>query len=360
MQIVKESIVLSSIRSFFNALFALIGVIIGLILLISLSFINIKPRHGVHPPTVTISPDASGSSLALPESTPVIMKLDIDNVIGMGFFHEDEIQNIMNFAQQDPYKDRIKGLILSISSPGGTVFDSNAIYETILAFKKKLNIPVYTYVKDLCASGGYYIACATDKIYASPVSIIGSVGVKFGPSFNYYDVMQKVGVKALTLTQGKDKDLVPKFDPLPEANGKTPPSYNCLIDILHSQYMRFLNIVTTSRKNMDSQKLENEYGAQVFGAKKAQELGYIDVADTNYNHALTDLVKAAKIQDSSYQVLDFSYKPNFLDNIVSSKIMTKISSSLNIFNKLAPIEAKLKDSFLYLAQVESFSKTDYE
>jgi protease IV len=354
MQIVRESIVLSSIRSFFNALFALIGVIIGLVLLFSLSFMGSRSTTAIPSPNVVIVPDAHGQSKALPESAPVIMKIDIHNIIGLETLKEEFLQNILTFAEQKPYAQRIKGIILSINSPGGTVFDSNAIYEMLQAFKASHNIPIYAHIKGLCASGGYYIACATDKIYATPVSIIGSVGVKLGPSFNYYDVMQKVGIKALTLTNGKDKEIIPSFSPLDEPEGQKPPSYNCLIDILHSQYMRFINIVTTSRKRLDANKLEKEYGAQVYIAKKAQELGYIDVADSTFNQALTGLVKKAKITDS-YQVLEFSYRPNILDSLITSKFCSTILAPFNFFDKFMPVEAKLKDSFLHLAEVESLA-----
>ena len=71
---------------------------------------------------------------------------------------------------------------LSIA-PGGAADDSVGIYRALCEYKKKYNVPIYAFVDGLCASGGMYIACAADKIYATPSSVIGSVGVIMGPLF---------------------------------------------------------------------------------------------------------------------------------------------------------------------------------
>ena len=359
MQFVKESIVLSSIRAFFHALFSVIGILIGLVLLFTFIAFKAKPASLIPTPSISIVPDASGQSTPLPETAPIIMKLNIHNIVGMHALTEEHFQNLLHFSSQAPYRNRIKGIILSINSPGGTVFDSNAIYSMLKSYKKKHKIPIFSYVKSLCASGGYYIACASDKIYASPVGIIGSVGVKLGPNFNYYDAMQKIGLKELTLTEGKNKDIIPKYSPLDPEDGAKPPSYHCLIDILHSQYMRFLDIVASARKNMNRDKLEEEYGAQVYISQKAQELGFIDVADSTYEKALTGLTEQAGIK-TPYQVLEFTYKPTLFDSVISSKFIQKVLSPFNLYDKFMPFEATLKDSFLHIAPLESQSTNSYE
>ena len=81
-------------------------------------------------------------------------------------------------------KDQVKGLLLAINSPGGTVDDSDGIYRLVQEYKSRLKIPVYAYVDGMCASGGMYIACAADKVYASDASLVGHVGVILRTIFN--------------------------------------------------------------------------------------------------------------------------------------------------------------------------------
>src|SRR5690606_9333623 len=110
-------------------------------------------------------------------------------------------------------KSPVVALLLHIQSPGGTVIDADGIYRAIKAYKAQHNIPVYAYVDGLCASGGMYIAAAADKIFASDVSLIGSVGVISPPTFNFTKTMEKLGIEALTLSAGIGKDDLNPFRP---------------------------------------------------------------------------------------------------------------------------------------------------
>ena len=73
--------------------------------------------------------------------------------------------------------------------------DADDIYRAILSYKKKYQVPVYAFVDGMCASGGMYIACAADRIFSTPTSVIGSVSIMLGPTFNFSGLMERYGVR---------------------------------------------------------------------------------------------------------------------------------------------------------------------
>ena len=84
--------------------------------------------------------------------------------------------------------------------------DADGIYRAIKHYKEQYQVPVIAYVDGLCASGGMYIACAADKIYATDVSLVGSVGVLFPSFMNFSKLLDTVGVQSLTISSCKGKD----------------------------------------------------------------------------------------------------------------------------------------------------------
>ena len=76
----------------------------------------------------------------------------------------------------------------------------------LVEYKNTSSLPIYAYIDDICTSGGMYIACAADTIYATPDAIVGSVGVRLGPVFNFSQLMETYGIAQKTLTAGKRKD----------------------------------------------------------------------------------------------------------------------------------------------------------
>jgi ClpP class serine protease len=206
-------------------------------------------------------------------------------------------------------------------------------------------VPIYAYVDGLCASGGMYIASAAEKIYASPSSTVGSVGIILGPAFNFSQTMDKIGVQSLTLTEGKDKDMLNPFRPWKEGE------YDSLKTVLSSLYDRFVDVVVTGRPRIDKERLVNEYGAQVYVGNLAEEYGYIDAANSNYPTALKDLAKEANIPEGqSYQVVKMEIPHPFLSQFADGKsplLTGKISHHFQIGSNLS---SEMSGKFLYLYQ----------
>ena len=319
MQIVRESIFVSAIRSFFNAFFALIGIIIGLVVLTAI-FAMVGTASPSIEDTVNIEilPNAKGNMDKLPESSPAILQIDVQGVIGDYFFNADLVDTFLLASRKGVLKnDRVKGILLNINSPGGSASDSDKIYRALLEYKKRYDIPVYAYVNYCCASGSYYVACASDKIIASPVSMIGSIGVKSKPFFNFWDMMKKYGVDSLTLTEGKYKEKFPMFAPLGEGPQRSAP-YNDLSNLIKDTYERFVGIVDTARKDkgLTAQKLVKLYGAQIYATSKAEELGYID-GEGSYDATLQELVDLLEIKNDLYQVVRISQKKPLMHSIMN-------------------------------------------
>jgi protease-4 len=115
---------------------------------------------------------------------------------------------------QDAFKnEHSKAVFLQANSPGGSAVQSGLIYDEIVRLKKLYpNKPIYTVAEDLCASGCYYIASATDKIFADKASIIGSIGVRFD-GFGVTGLMDKLGIENRSLAAGEHKRLMDPFAP---------------------------------------------------------------------------------------------------------------------------------------------------
>ena len=342
----KESIVVSAIRTFFTSFAAIVGIFVGVVLvfigLMMFSSPNIFPAKS----NLVISPDANGGRDLLPQTAPVLLKLNIVGVIGEGDLTYEKIQNSLLDSHEGMLShDRVKGLLLYINTPGGTVDDADGIYQALLEYKKKYQIPVYAFVEGLCASGGMYIACAADRVYATTSSLIGSVGVILGPTFNFSGLMDRYGVQSLTLTQGKDKDMLNPFRPW------VPGEDTSLRNITAELYQRFVSIVSTARPLLTQEKLINQYGAHIYVAKQALEYGYIDVAEANYNMATSELAKTAKIPNEQlYQVMTISPARPFLADLAQSKFSLLTGKVTHSFQIAPYMSSELSGRFLYLYQ----------
>ncbi|KAG6559178.1 Peptidase family S49 [Candidatus Rhabdochlamydia oedothoracis] len=339
----RESIITSTIRSFFRSFAVFIGFFTALMLilfgLISLSSPYIQPEKS----TLLLSPDAKGQRQLIGPTSDVILKLDISGIIGIKNLTTEKITSLLIDAQEGVLKnDRVKAVVLYINTPGGTVTDSDGIYRAIMNFKTKHKLSVYAYVDGMCASGGMYIACAADKVFASSNSVIGSVGVRFGPAFNFSTLMQCYGVEALTITQGKDKDALNPFRPWKEDEDL---SYR---NLTSAMYQQFVNLVTSARPALNKQKLISDYGAHVFISEEALEYGYIDVANSSYNETLEALASRANLE--SYQVMTIQLAHNFLSELSQARC-SFIEKMSHLFSpRPHSLHPELEGKFLYLYQ----------
>ena len=165
--------------------------------------------------------------------------------------------------------DNTAGVIVRINSPGGSPVQSGYINDEMVRLRKAHpDIPLYAVITDVCASGGYYIAVAADKIYADKSSLVGSIGV-LSNGFGFVETMEKVGVERRLLTAGEHKGFLDPFSPLKPAD---VDHFKLVLKELHQQ---FVNVVQTGRGDRlaDDASL---FTGLVWSGEKSVELGLVD------------------------------------------------------------------------------------
>ena len=133
----------------------------------------------------------------------------------------------------------LKAVVLQINSPGGSPVQSEMISKRIRDLSEDKNIPVLAFVEDVAASGGYWLACAADEIFASKASIIGSIGV-VSSGFGFDKAIKKIGVDRRLYTSGENKAILDPF--LPE----NKDDIKRLKDIQKELHNQFISFVTVS------------------------------------------------------------------------------------------------------------------
>ena len=164
----------------------------------------------------------------------------------------------------------IRGVILRINSPGGTVTASDVIHHDIVAFKKRKNIPVLACIMATGASGGYYVAASADEIIAHPTAITGSIGVIL-MKFNVEGLMDKIGVEEQTVKSGDKKDIMSPF------RRATPEEVKLAQEIIDQLYGRFLDVVMARPGNkLHREELHKLADGRIYTAGQALEAKLID------------------------------------------------------------------------------------
>jgi len=193
-------------------------------------------------------------------------------------------------ALQSAFKDEnTQGVVVRINSPGGSPVQSNTIYEEMRRLRKKHPaVPLYAVIEDLCASGGYYVAAAADRIYVSRSSIVGSIGVRMD-SFGVTGLMEKLGVERRLLTAGDNKGFLDPFlpvDPTQKAHAQA------LLEDVHRQFIGAVRDGRGSRLK----ETPDMFSGLVWTGQKSVELGLAD-AFGSLDYVAREVVKAEKVVD---------------------------------------------------------------
>jgi signal peptide peptidase SppA len=171
---------------------------------------------------------------------------------------------------------RLEAVILAINSPGGSPVQSELISNRIIQLSEEKKIPVYGFIEDVGASGGYFLACAANKIFASKSSIIGSIGV-VSRGFGMQDLIKKLGIERRVHTQGKNKSILDPFMPEKDEDVK-------IIKNLQSKiYNHFVDFVKTRRIGRLTQSDEILFNGDIWTGETALDYGIIDGIDNMYS-----------------------------------------------------------------------------
>ena len=182
---------------------------------------------------------------------------------------KEAMEDVVKFKEDDS----IKGVILRINSPGGAVGPTQEIYSEIKKLKKSKK--VYVSMGSVCASGGYYLAVTGEKVYASPSTITGSIGVIMEQAV-VEDLMKKIGVEANTIKSGPLKDTGTPFRKMRDDERKY------LQGVIDSIYEQFVNDVAEGRK-MPVDKVKQLADGRIYTGLQAKDTGLIDNIGTFYD-----------------------------------------------------------------------------
>ena len=231
------------------------------------------------------------------------------SIVANGDVNADKI----NGALQAAFENKgTAGVIVRINSPGGSPVQSGIVYDEIRRLRAKYpDIPLYAVVEDMCASGGYYIASAADKIYVDKASIVGSIGVLMD-GFGFTGAMEKVGVERRLLTAGQNKGFLDPFSPQDLAQKQHA---QILLEEIHQQ---FIDIVRKGRSGRLKETPDMFSGLMWTGAQSVK-MGLADDFGT-VDSVARDVIKEENI-------LDYSVKENIAERF-AKRLGADVSQSL--------------------------------
>jgi len=202
----------------------------------------------------------SGGNLSLSDKIAVV---PITGVI-------TDAQTIIDQLHKFRKNRKVKAIVVRIDSPGGGVGPSQEIYEEIRKIKKVKK--VVSSIGSIAASGGYYVACATDKIVANPGAITGSIGVIVEYA-NFEELLEKIGLKGIVIKSGKYKDIM---SPLRDMTAEEKNLIQSVIDDIHSQFVS----AVAEERHLEKAEVEAIADGRIFTGVQAKQLGLIDELGT--------------------------------------------------------------------------------
>lgn len=180
----------------------------------------------------------------------------------------DLVERFRRELEQAAGDPAVKGLLLSIDSPGGTVTASDELWHAVRSYRQKTLRPVVVHMGALCASGGYYVAAAANEVVAGPTTITGSIGVVLG-GLNFHGLLREHGVQDVTITSGANKDLLNPTAPLRDEHRAI---LQALVDETHG---RFVEIVAEGRK-LPLEDVRALADGRIYTATQAKAKGLVD------------------------------------------------------------------------------------
>ena len=219
---------------------------------------------------------------------------------------------------QAAFKDtNTQGIVLRINSPGGSPVQAGYINDEIKRLRAQHpNIPVYAVIEDICASGGYYVAVAADRIYVDKASIVGSIGVVID-GFGFTGTMEKLGVERRAISAGENKKFLDPFSP------ENPTHKEFAEKMLSDIHQQFITVVRNGR-GQRLQESADIFSGLVWVGQKSIELGLADALG-NVESVARDVIKAEDI-------VDFTPRENIAERVARkfgaamAEVLLKVST----------------------------------
>ena len=215
---------------------------------------------------------------------------------------------------RDAYKSKgTAGIILEINSPGGSPVQAGQIYDEIKRLRvMHPEIPIHSVIGDICASGGYYVAVASDNIYVDKASLVGSIGVRMD-GFGFVDTMKLVGVERRLLTAGENKAFLDPFSPLKESERGHART------LLQSIHQQFIDVVKEGRGEKLKGRDDELFNGLIWTGAQSIDNGLTD-AIGSVDYVAREIIKEARL-------VDFTQKEDLLQRL-TQRVGTSISGAL--------------------------------
>lgn len=202
----------------------------------------------------------------------------------------DDLIAALNAAFEDKHT---RAVVLRINSPGGSPVQAGQVFDEIRRLRgKNPKIPLYAVVDDICASGGYYIAAAADKIFVDKASLVGSIGVLMD-GFGFTEGMKKLGVERRLLTAGENKGFLDPFSPI---EPRQEAHARAMLGEVHQQFIQ----VVRQGRGQRLKETPDMFSGLIWSGARSIELGLADALGS-LDTVARDVVKAEDIVDYSPQ-----------------------------------------------------------
>lgn len=243
----------------------------------------------------------------------------------VGYNHQMFMSQLFDVLE-DP---TVKGVVLSVDTPGGGVLESSDIYDTIRAIQIEKEIPIYVSMGGMAASGGYYVSAPAEKIFVHPETITGSIGVIM-ESVNFAKLADKVGIDFNTIKTGPYKDM------MSSSREMTKEERAMLQEMINDSYERFVDIIAEGR-HMTTAEVKKVADGRVMNGRQAIEAGLADEFGK-----IGDVIDAIKVDHELENATVFEYAPmdsfssifgvkvgNMFGRDVESELIAKILTDHN-------------------------------
>ncbi|WP_062805121.1 signal peptide peptidase SppA [Enterococcus pernyi] len=238
-----------------------------------------------------------------------IAKLSVDGAIASGgssglfatesYNHEDFLKQIEAIEADE----RVSGILLEVNSPGGGVYESAEIANLLNEVRTERDLPMYVSMKNMAASGGYYISAQADKIFATEETVTGSIGVIMS-GLNYSGLLEKIGVEDTTVKSGALKDMGSATRPETEQDHAVLQAY------IDNAYNRFVKVVSEGR-NKSEDEVKKVADGRIYDGVQAKEAGLVD--EIGYpTDALAAMREDLDLQDA--ELVEYSTSSTGFDN----------------------------------------------
>lgn len=215
---------------------------------------------------------------------------------------------IMDRIEDLTYDEFNRGIMLYVDSPGGSVYATAEVYKALKYYQEYTENPVYVYMGSMAASGGYYVSANADRIYANENCWTGSIGVIVGTVYDFSELLENLGIKAINITSGENKGMGDATQPLTE---EQKDIYQGLVD---DAFDKFVAVVAEGRDMTDAEVRKIADG-RVYTAGQALENGLIDAVG-ELEEAYADMEDEYDLSGCDIHVMEYREETSLLDALL--------------------------------------------